>query len=355
MNNDLAGIGISAAVVAGVALLVVLSVVVGAMVIDGATTFTIDADEDEPTDGPPSEYEPDAIIAEPIPSDGEVVVDESLYAESLDERRLVVIERGNTIQQEDIRTLVEAIVRAGHEVRFRDNDGLDEVLPEADAYVRVAPDNALSQEELMLVDRFADQGGRVVILGEPNRKRISVSAFGASISDVRLETTGLAAQYGVVFETRYLYDTTTNDGNFRHVLAEPTDAEAAPELDQVALYTATAVSVRPGLNSTSFTDSVTRPPNGTVLLRTSSSARLDNGGEQAAYPVAVRSGPLLAVGDTNFLRGGQHNVADNEVLIAHVTEFMLQGDRPTGVNITTTNTGEGGPDGPSGSSGPGGV
>lgn len=350
-RETLANVARGAAVVVGAALLVVVAAVAGAVVIDGATTRTISADEDEPTDGAPVEFAPSVVVAEPIPSTGEVTINESLYAESVGERRVVVIERGNTVDRERVRVFVRAVVRAGHRVRMRDGDPLESALEGADAYVRVDPDNALSEAEIDAVRNFTEQGGRVLILGEPNRKRIVLSLFGASISEIRTRTTGLAAEFGIVFESRYLYDTKRNDGNFKNVLARPTSATDAPDLDRVAFDTATAVTVRSGINVSrnatangnatgnatangNATNASAPVPSGRVILRTLPSARLDNGGVQAAYPVAVRTEHVLAVGDTSFMAAGRHNIADNERLLGYMVEFALRGDRPANATLT---------------------
>jgi hypothetical protein len=306
-------LGEYALVVGGVALAVVLVAVLVAAA--GGGPATIDADTDANTSAPPPEYAPDAVVAEPLESTGEVTVPESLRAGAGD-GKTVIIDSASRAEIEDIQPLVVALVRAGHEVRFRDQP-LQQSLADADAYLRIDPGVELSPRNVEAVREFTDEGGRVLLIGEPNRIRISQSAFSASITTQRTEMTTLASEYGIVFGTRYLYDTTTNDGNFKNVLAEPTDASAAPSLDRVALYTATRVQAR----------------DGQVILRTPPSTKLSNAGPADRYPVAVRTGNVLALGDKTLLENGRHNVADNDAFISYVLAFTLSGDREPGPEL----------------------
>ena len=300
-------LGEYALVVGGVALAVVLVAVLVAAA--GGGPATIDADTDANTSAPPPEYEPDAVVAEPLESTGTVTVPESLRAGDGD-GKTIIIDSSSRVEREDIQPLVVALVRAGHEVRFREQT-LQQSLEGADAYLRIDPGVETSPRDVEAVREFTDEGGRVLLIGEPNRIRISQSAFSASITTRRTRMTSLASEYGIVFGTRYLYDTTTNDGNFKNVLAEPTDASDAPSLDRVALYTATRVQAR----------------GGQVILRTPASTKLSNAGEAERYPVAIRKGNVLALGDKTLLESGRHNVADNDAFISYVLAFTLSGDR----------------------------
>lgn len=301
-------------IVVVVAALVVGVAALGGTVLGGVSTPTFSADTDASTDGPPAEYAPDNVIAEPIPADGTVALDRSLRAG--EDPKTITIERSNRVTQEQYRQFVRALTLAGHEIEFRREDDLIEELEDSDAYVRIDPDTPLTREELGTVRNFTDQGGHVIVLAEPNRKEISVSVFGASIDTIRTDSVPLAAQYGVVFGNRYLYNTRTSDGNFKNVVARPTDAADAPDLDRAVLYTATRVSARKRTENTS------------VVARALPSTNLSDGGDARAYPVAVRSSAFLGVGDTTFMAEGRHNVAGNERLIEYVAGFALRGDRP---------------------------
>lgn len=305
-------------VVAGVALLVVLVAVIGASLV-ASPPQTIDAGDDVSTAEPPAEYAPDAVAVTPIESTGQVRVSDEFRAREVG-AKTILIDTDSRVETEDVRPLVAALVRAGHDVRFT-GDSLDEALPGADAYVRIDPGTDLSPEEIESLREFTRDGGRLLIVAEPNRIRISQSLFSASLTTQRTEMSNLASEYGIIFGTRYLYDTTSNDGNFKNVLTSPTDAEAAPDLDRVAMYTATRVEVR----------------GGQVLLRTPRTAKLSSGGEPSRYAVAARKGNVLALGDKTLLGGSHYNVADNEIFISEVADFLVGSER-TGAPSTDTPT-----------------
>jgi hypothetical protein len=46
-----------------------------------------------------------------------------------------------------------------------------------------------------------------------------------------------------------------------------------------------------------------------------------------AYGVAVRSGDVAMIGDTDFLTPESAYVADNEVLVGNIADFLVSGDK----------------------------
>lgn len=310
-------------IVVAVAALVVAVGVLGAAVAGGPGGPTFSAATDASTDGPPPEYAPGNASVDPIPATGTVSLDRSLRAG--DDPKTVVIEYSARVPPERFRPLVSALVRAGHEVRFRREllpdtipvrpPPLSEDLAAADAYVRIDPRTPMTDGEIEEIRAFTDRGGHLVILAEPDRRRLETSLLSTSLVTIRTDAVPLAAEYGIVFGNRYLYDTTRNDGNFRNVLVEPTGAATAPDLDRAALSTATHVAVR------------TRGRNASVVARTLPSTHLSDGGPACPYPVAVRTENALAIGDTTFMAEGTHNVAGNERLIAYVAGFAVSADQ----------------------------
>lgn len=227
-----------------------------------------------------------------------------------DERRVVVIDdsHANRYDEDDLRPLLDAF-GASHEVVFTtDTRGdLQASLARADAYVVIDPAVPHSDDEVDRVDEFVADGGRLVLLGEPTRIGVSAGPVGG-LRDIRSRLGPLASQFGVRFGTDYLYDQVNNDGNYKRVLAEGRD-----DLDgeRAALYTATTVSA----------------PGGTPLLVTAETARLSARSDAREHPVAVRTGEVMAVGDSTFLTGGKSVVADNERLVRTIAAFAVDGER----------------------------
>ena len=225
-----------------------------------------------------------------------------------DERQVVLVDdaHGNRLLPSEYDPLVAAY-GTDVEVRFlRDDSQLRSALARADALVVADPSIAYTSEENDAVEEFVDEGGRLVLLGEPTRFRVA-GPIGAPLPS-RSRIDALAGRFGVAFGTGYLYDQSTNDGNFKRVVARGSGSLADR---RAALYTATTV----------------RATDGTVLLRTTETTRYSDDGAVGARPVAVRTGNVLAVGDTTFLEGQKDLVADNERVVETIARFAVEGTR----------------------------
>ncbi len=252
------------------------------------------------------EYAPERIGVTAVPAEGEIEAEASGTG-------TVVIDDGhaNRYDREDILPLVEAFVDVGYDVRFFDGGNLSGALADADAFLIIDPGASYDEDDVEAVQEFTDSGGRVAVLAEPNRKTVTVSGLGASITTRRSELTELGAAYEVSFRTAYIYNQERNDGNYKNVLASP-EGRASDAGDTVALYTATRVVPSGG---------------GEVVLRAAEGTRTSGSDEVGEFAVAVRTGNFLAVGDSTFITTGRYNVGDNEEFVAFLVEFLVSGDR----------------------------
>lgn len=226
------------------------------------------------------------------------------------EPRVVLIDdsHANRIDEDDLRPIFESL-GADHEVMYTTDarGDLQASLAAADAYVVADPAIAHTDEEVDEVGAFVENGGRVVLLGEPTRVGVG-GVFGGTLLDIRSNVGDLGTRLGVSFETDYLYDDVNNEGNYKRVFA---DGRGPLEGSRAAFYTATSV----------------RAEGGTPLLVTPETTRLSQESEARGHTVAVRTGNVMAVGDSTFLTGGKSIVADNERLVRAIAEFAVGGDR----------------------------
>lgn len=290
----------------------VLTAVVAVMVIGLATVGALLVPSNSGVDEGPAhpEYDADRLAPDRLESSGQ--------ANPQGDVGVVLFDRshGNRFGEEDISPLVQAIDRAGGEVQFTDvTDGFLPALEEADVLVVVDPASQYTNSEVDAVQQFVDDGGRVVIVGEPNRKIVEQQGLQVGLGTRRARLTSVSSAFGISFGSQYLYDMENNDGNFKSVVVSPpdgADAGAVEGVEQVALYTATAVE----------TD------RGTVLLRTARSAERGNDASDQRYPVAVLAGGggVVAVGDKTFLSQDYSAIADNDVFVQRLVEFMATAD-----------------------------
>jgi hypothetical protein len=291
--------------------LLVMVVVVALIV---AMAFAIPAATNTPTTTEPldtPEYEAESLAATPIPAEGEIDADGSLGNRD----GVVVIDEShsNRIERNDLQPLIEELVSIGYGVRFYDGDeSLEEELSDANAFVVIDPANEFDREELTQVREYTDEGGHLLMVGEPNRKRISASLFGTSISNQESALTTLAGRYDMSLGTSYLYNLETNGGNYKHIVASPTP-ESSLELERVTMFTAAAVHAR----------------DGTVLLRAAANTHESGIDASNRYPVAVydEDDNAILLGDSTFLVDDRYNVGENEQFAAYLVEFLISGER----------------------------
>jgi len=294
----------------------VLTVAVVVAIVAGGPTLLQDDEEREPLQNP--EYSPDEVAPQTLAATGTV---EANPAASADDTGTVVIDRGhgNRFTRADIEPLVDALVREGYHVKFYTDGDLATALEDADAFLVIDPSSEYLPGDVDDVRQFTGNGGRLVMIGEPDRTAVSAGLFGASIQTQESRLTALASRYRMSVDTEYLYNQENADGTFKHVVARPTGEGGLDGIDRAAVYTAAAVTAQ----------------NGTVLLRSAPNTHKSGSDEVTGeYPLVVRRNNALLLGDKTFMSGDRYRVADNERLVAYVAEFMIEGDYEAPPDVT---------------------
>lgn len=259
-----------------------------------------------------SEFDPDTIVSEPLAASGGI----NPNADLADTNGEVVIDAAasNRFERADIQPMIAAINRVGYEATIDSSRDYEDKLANADALIIIDPGSEYSEGNLDEIEEFMNDGGRVLVLGEPNRVNLRVSLFGATIQTQESSLTTFENRFDLQFNTEYVYDQDNNDGNFRRPIVSPhDDAEISPSntidnANNVVMYTPTEVK------STSIAEPV---------LVTSSSAKQSGQDGESTRTVAIRDGNLLAVGDASFIGAERHNVGDNDVFLTAVVEFLV--------------------------------
>lgn len=256
------------------------------------------------------EYDAERLAPDRVESQGEPSPDGDVGTVLFDRSH------GNRFDQEDVTSLTRAINDAGGEVRYTGiTTGFQAQLAEADVLVIIDPARSYDQDDIDAIESFVDDGGRLLVLGEPNRKEIQQSGLFVQLVTVRSDLGTLGSRFGISFGTEYLYDMENNDANFKNPITGPpggTDADVVDDVEAVTMYTAASVHVN----------------RGTVVLRTAGTAERGSDATDRGFPVAVqtRDGDVMAVGDTTFLETQYDSVADNDVFIERIVEFMAGAD-----------------------------
>jgi hypothetical protein len=256
------------------------------------------------------EYDPDTVVPEQPPARGTIDPDPDPGA---DENGTVLIDRGhgNRFTRADIEPVVDALVRQGYEIEFYTEGDMATHLEDADAFLVIDPSEEYLPGDVNDIRSFTANGGRLVMVGEPDRITVSANLFGTSLQTTESRLTTLASAYGMAIDTRYLYNQENADGTYKHVIVRAAEDGKVDDVERGVMYTPAAVTAR----------------DGTVLLRAAPATHKSSTDEVTGeYPVAVRTENTLLLGDTTMMGANRYNVADNEQILAHVVEFLIEGD-----------------------------
>lgn len=257
---------------------------------------------------------PEPPLSTPMPvavstqSDKTIVLDQyhgNLF--SIDELALLLQpleERGVTIERYDMYTMTS----------------LEEKLKYADAYVVIAPTTDFSVYEIQAVKDFVDRGGRLLVLTDPTRSYSYnyYDPYSSSMPYAGLASANtLLEPFKMAFNNDYLYNVKTNEGNFRNIIfTQFGESPVTKGLSKVVLYSA---------NSLRRVETPLIKGDGNTL-----SSMTDAGGDLAAAGVSP-NGSVVAIGDMTFLSMPYITVADNQVLVTNLVDFLLGGERVPGL------------------------
>ena len=218
-----------------------------------------------------------------------------------EEKRSVIIDlaHDNNFDIEELNVLMLRLVSRGLTIKFLGvEDDLEEELRFADALGVILPETNYSKEEVKLVREFVDKGGRLLLIADPTRPG---------------EVSSLSAEFGLVFESGYLYNLKENDGNFRNVFISRFGTnELTKNLTKIVFYTAGYIS--PATNGIAFTDDNTFSSVMEVKGRLS--------------PIALSSNSkVLAISDLTFMTEPHNAVYDNNQFISNIADWLAESER----------------------------
>ena len=217
----------------------------------------------------------------------------------------------------DLEPVIDALVASGHEVRIHGGSssaravggiftgsmtvsssvsaakgGLQSELNKVDALFAVGG-SQFGSEDYGTIENFSESGSVVLATGPSGPL-----ADGASDE--------LTSRFGVTVGSGYLYNIVKNDANYQRVFAASDDGPVADGFDRTVLDTAAPV----------------RSHNATSVLSVGEQTHYSVTRAAGSYDVAVRTGNVLVIGDTDFMAPLDYNRADNEAFIGNVLSFL---------------------------------
>lgn len=202
----------------------------------------------------------------------------------------------NNFENREIDALISRISSRNNKIEFlEDADELQTRLRSANSFVIILPKKEFSKDEIDLIKEFSDKNGKLVLIGDPDRK--------SSINSI-------ANNFNIIFSDDYLYNLRENDGNFRFIfLKEFGRNELTKRLNKISFYT--SCPILPLENGIVFTDENTY----------ASSL------EKNKFTTVVSLNSTLALCDLTFFNQPFNSVADNNRFISNIADFLTKNDR----------------------------
>ena len=206
---------------------------------------------------------------------------------------LLDLAHDNAFDIEELDVLIARLISRNMTVEFLSaEDGLEEELSEAGAFIIVCPQGEFTKEERETVEAFVNNGGKLLLVADPTRP--------SRINSISLK-------YDLIFEPDYLYNLEENDANFRNIfIAEFEESEVTQGLEKIALYTAGSIT---SANCTAFVDQNTF----SSLIET----------RKELSPMALTSeSKVLAIYDLTFITEPYNGILDNNQLISNIASWL---------------------------------
>jgi hypothetical protein len=200
-----------------------------------------------------------------------------------------------------------------------DGPPLDQRLKYADAYLVIAPSVTFSDDDVQRLTRFVERGGRLLVICDPTRVDSGLSSYdydsyyAYSLGSV-VVANSLLAPFDLTFSDGFLYNLIENEGNYRNVIFRSFGEDSfTAGLSTVAFYGVSYIATNTGASLI-------------VGDRNTLSSRTDTSGEWAPL-VRSQNGGVIALGDLTFLTPPYDQIADNQLLISHLIDFLVSGER----------------------------
>jgi hypothetical protein len=237
---------------------------------------------------------------------------------------LLDIYHGNQFTLNEIEALTSAIRQRGGTVEtVADLYTLETLLKSAKTFITVSPSVSFSQYETQLLRNFTERGGRILVFTDATRNQLYfdyISGNPIAFGDANAANS-LLKHFDISVNNDYLYNTSTNEGNFRNVLFDEFGkSELTFGLDEVAFYGSRSVATDSGL----------------LLLEgpeTNLSSLNDAHDPKAGGAALSADESVAAFGDFTFLSAPYSTYTDNAALIQNLADFALSASQTQSLDL----------------------
>lgn len=232
---------------------------------------------------------------------------------------LVDLAHDNRFELAELSVLQARLAARGQQIEsVQTADELSEKLRYAKALIAVSPGRDWTSLEIEQIQKFVKRGGRLLLVTDATRFEMDFDESGLVVFDHDAEhINGLAAQFGITFQSDYLYNTAENAGNFRNIkLTDFGEHDLTGGLDEVVFSAAHSIVSEER-----------------VLIATSGETRSSSSERIEEMPVAMLAadGGALALGDLTFMTEPYNALSDNDQFIANIADFLSGAQREFGL------------------------
>lgn len=236
---------------------------------------------------------------------------------------VIDLAHNNAVREVELNVLLARLTARGvKNVIVGPKSDLTAALHQALALIVVAPHRAYTQDEIAAVERFVEQGGRVLLVGDPGRYAwiTRYDELGYEYYDVQSDVAtlnSLAAPFGLTYSDDYVYNTVKNDGHYQYVIVEnPGEHRLVAGIKRVVLYAAHSLAAAQ------------------EVLVGGDENTISSLSEQAGRLTLIGlggDGKVLALPDLTFMTEPYNSTADNNRLIANIADFLVGAERTFGL------------------------
>lgn len=183
--------------------------------------------------------------------------------------------------------------KEGDKEKDKDKKDKEGKLPRAHAYIVICPQKEFSEEEKKTVEKFVNDGGKLLLIADPTRSS---------------QINSLSLKFGLIFEPDYLYNMKENDANYRNIfISQFKESKITKHLEKIALYTAGSI--------TSENSSIALVDGNTF------SSFIETRKGQSPIALANES-KVLAIYDLTFMIEPYNGILDNNQLISNIADWL---------------------------------
>jgi hypothetical protein len=185
---------------------------------------------------------------------------------------------------------------------------LEDQLKYASSLAVIVPTTEFSTTEILTIQRFVERGGHLLVITDPTLNFGGGAAANPPVSSVEVANL-LLDSYDITFNDDYVYNLTSNEGNFRHVIfSQFAKDPLTRSLSKVVFFS---------------THSIKTGQTALITGDAHSFSSLTDSGGGLITAAAAQQGKVLAIGNMTFLTNPYYQVADNQQLVMNIGKFLV--------------------------------